>query len=747
MKKIININLSGRVIPIEDSAYEKLQAYVESLRRYFSNEEGRDEIINDIESRIAELMSDKVQKGAAAVTDTDVEEIISSMGRVEDFEAADKESAADTQASASQQQSTQSARNYSYTEKKSKSRLYRDTNDKFIGGVCSGIAAYLNVDPTIVRILFAIISFGGFGFGFLAYIILWIVLPPKDLEGFVGKRLYRNPDDRIIGGVAGGLGAYFGKSVRAIRLIFAAPILLSILVGVINAMTHDYDFDIAWNIGFGSLSGTFIIAYLVLWMVLPEATSDYQKMEMRGETVDVNRIRRNVKEGMDNMKERMKGWGEEVKESAENFGSKAKEYANTKGKAFASEVKETARRGGSGLGHAIGVLFKVFFLFIAGTIAFALFVSLIALLFGGVAWWPINDFLWTSNWQQALAWATLVLFLVVPLIGFITWIIRRITRAKSKSNYLGWTFGGLWALGWVAMTLFVTNMVRDFRQYEQAEDIPVTLAPVVSNKLIVAVSQPELEYTGGFGWMNDGSNGWDISSDTLKIAAVKFTVKPSPDAQYHASIKKYSFGKTTIEAETRAEKIQFTATCKDSVLDIGNGYAIDKESKFRGQNVEVEILVPIGKKIRFDESVKRKLNSIHVKVKRSERRNRITGLEIDGDDDAFHYRTGIDYEMGIGGELKGPDGVTVAPRNNNYRYQPADTNTKTNNAAEIQKQIDKIKRQREKSNEETDRQLKELEDKIKASKPGASTKPGIKKKTDVSYAMGPSPVSSVAQWF
>ena len=81
MKKIININLSGRVIPIEDSAYEKLQAYVESLRRYFSNEEGRDEIINDIESRIAELMNDKVRKGAACVTEADVEEIIAINGK------------------------------------------------------------------------------------------------------------------------------------------------------------------------------------------------------------------------------------------------------------------------------------------------------------------------------------------------------------------------------------------------------------------------------------------------------------------------------------------------------------------------------------------------------------------------------------------------------------------------------------------------------------------------------------------
>src|SRR5512138_1739332 len=93
MKKIININLSGRVIPIEDSAYEKLQGYIDSLRKYFAHEEGREEIINDIESRIAELMNEKIRKGANAVTDADVEEIIVSMGRVEDFERSEAETA------------------------------------------------------------------------------------------------------------------------------------------------------------------------------------------------------------------------------------------------------------------------------------------------------------------------------------------------------------------------------------------------------------------------------------------------------------------------------------------------------------------------------------------------------------------------------------------------------------------------------------------------------------------------------
>ena len=391
MKKIININLSGRVIPIEDSAYEKLQSYIESLRRYFAHEDGRDEIINDIESRIAELLHESIRKGASAITDADVDAIITSMGRPEDFEAEATESG-ESHHQAAGPDTVGAA-------KRTKGRLYRDTSDKFIGGVCSGIAAYLNVDPAIVRILFAIITFGGFGLGFLAYILLWIILPPKDIEGYTGKRLFRNPDDRILGGVAGGLAAYFGKSTSTIRFIFAAPILLSILVSIIDNGSWRHDFDLFPNLVFGSLSGTFILAYVILWIVLPEANSPYEKMEMRGEKVDVNTIRQNVKDGVENMKDRMKTWGAEVKDSAENIGTKAREFTNTRGKAFAQEFGETARRSGSGLGHAIGVLFKVFFLFIAGTIAFALFVALIALIFGGVAWWPINNFLWTSKWQ------------------------------------------------------------------------------------------------------------------------------------------------------------------------------------------------------------------------------------------------------------------------------------------------------------------------------------------------------------
>ncbi len=738
MKKIININLSGRVIPIEDSAYENLQAYIESLRRYFANEESREEIINDIESRIAELMSEKVRKGADCITDENVEEIISSMGRPEDFEAED---IADNSANMKQGQTTQqeSSSSSSYSERKTtRGRLYRDTGDKFVGGVCSGIAAYLNVDPAIVRILFAIITFGGFGLGFVAYILLWIILPPKDLEGYSGKRLYRNPDDRIIGGVAGGLAAYFNARTSTIRLIFAAPLVLSIFINILKGFAWNSGFDFFPNIVFGSLSGTFILAYVVLWMVLPEANSPYEKMEMRGEKVDVNRIRQNVKESAENMKDRVKGWSDEMKDTAQQFGQRAKEFADTRGKEFAREFGETARRGGRGLGHAIGVLFKVFFLFIAGTIAFGLFVALIALLFGGVAWWPINNFLWTSQSQQLYAWGTLIFFLAVPLIGFITWLIRRILRVKSRSNYLGWTFGFLWTIGWVVAILFVVSLSKDFREYETSQSVLQVSQPA-NKKMIVAVSQPELSYSGRFAWMNDGGEGWDLTDDTLRMSTVRFDVKVSPDSQYHVILKRHGFGRTEEQALARAEKIQYSVTSRDSVLDLGNGYAIDKESKFRGQQVEVEIQVPVGKQVRFDRSVTEKLNPVNFRVKRRYRRDR--GVEINFDDRySFRFRTNVDYVMGIDGSLRDVLGNTVNTESNSssdYRYKG-----ENKDSINLEEQLREEKRKRE----DADKRIRDLEEKQKKHQSTSRRAESLDDRNDDFAAGSPSPVLSLMSW-
>jgi phage shock protein PspC (stress-responsive transcriptional regulator) len=708
MKKIININLSGRVIPIEDSAYEKLQGYIESLRRYFSHEEGRDEIINDIESRIAELMSEKVRKGATSVTDADIDEIIASMGRPEDFDAETEEPGPKTQ-----QQSQQT--NYTYAEpKKGRSRLSRDSSDKLLGGVCSGIANYLNVDPAIIRLLFAIVTFGGFGFGILLYILLWIVLPARDLDGYEGKRLYRNPEERVLGGVASGLAAYFNKDIWVVRLIFAAPLLLNILLSIL-AMPFYHGGTIFPNIIFGSLTGTFILAYIVLWIVLPEARSQYQKMEMRGEKVDVNTIRQNVKDELQTFKGRAKEFGEEVKTTAQQFGEKAKDFANTRGKTFVSEVGQTARRGANGLGHMIAVLFKAFFLFVVGTIAFGLFVGLMALIFGGVGVWPLKNYVLNDFWQNAFAWGTLLFFLAVPLIAFITWLIRRMMNVKSQNRYIGWTFGGLWALGWVSASLFAASIANDFHVTDKVDQkLEITQPP--KGRMIIQVNEPEVKYSGNFWWFHGDENGWDINEDTLKMSNVKIRIEKSQDSNYYVNVVRYSAGKNGKDARDRAQKIGYNIAYNDSVLNLGSGFAIDKDSKFRLQRLMITIKVPVGKKIRFDESV----NWFHTFNISTYQRNRWNHYN-DNDWDwgnYFDWDTNVDYVMTPEGELVNPNKPKKSENDNQdgngnldtgkYRYQ---------NDTSLQKQIEY---QKQKTKEEQQK-LKDLEQKLQNKKKEIST--------------------------
>ena len=696
MKKIININLAGRVIPIEDTAYEKLQAYIESLRRYFAKEEGRDEIINDIESRVAELMNDKIRKGATCVTDDDIDEITASMGRPEDFDAEDIDMSTGKSTGG-----FESAYAFASSIRK-RNRLYRDANDKILGGVCAGLAAYLNIDPAIVRLLFAIITFGGFGFGVLLYIVLWIVLPVAPLELYGGKRLYRNPDDRVIGGVASGLAAYFNKETWAIRLIFAAPMLLNILIAILSVpFFHQGAFFP--NIAFGSLTGTFILAYIIMWIVLPEANTEYQKMEMRGEKVDVNSIRQNVQD-------RAKEFGEEVKMAAQNFSNKAKEFSQTRGKTFSSEVSAAARRTGTGLGNVIGIIFKAFFIIVAGSIAFALFVALMALIFGGVGIWPLKNFILDGFWQNAFAWGTLIFFLGVPLVAFITWLVRRMMRVRSQRSYLGWTFGGLWVLGWVSITLLVSSIINDFRTTAK-QDTPMEISQPASGKMIVRVFEPAVQYSGSFGWIQfDGDDeGWDITEDSLRMANIKVRIEKSLDTNYYVTVSRYSAGRNRAEAAKRASAIHYNTSVQDSILNLGSGLTVEKFDKFRLQRIIVNIKVPVGKKIRFDESVDR-LHPYNVRIYRRNRWNR-NDYDIDWDwDNYFAYNTNVDYVMGGDGELYDPNAPKNSsqpsdntPQDGGYRYNPANENKSLEQREkELKQELKQIEEQKNKNGRNAD---------------------------------------------
>jgi phage shock protein PspC (stress-responsive transcriptional regulator) len=649
MKKIININLSGRVIPIEDAAYESLQRYIESLRRYFAQEDGRDEIINDIESRVAELMNEKVKKGAPAVTETDINEIISAMGRVEDFEEAESGPVPGAFAATGSAQAAQSAP--APEMKLPRGRLYRDNADKMIGGVCAGIANYLNIDPALVRILFVLMTFGA-GMSILVYILLWIIIPAKSLEAVKTKRLFRNPDDRILGGVAGGIGAYLNKEPWIIRLIFAAPLLLNVLFAIIRGALFPFHGNPFPNFFIGSFTVTFFITYIILWIILPEARGTYEKMEMRGEHVDVNKIRQNVKTEMENFKTKAQSWGEEVKATAQQYSTQAREFAGTQGRAFASQVGEVARPVGSGIGYVIVLLLKIFLIFILGCFALFFFLVLIFFVFGGVGELA-NDFLLQGPTQQFLGWTATILILAVPMMALITWLIRRIMKVRTHSRYLGWIFGGLWALGLILGLLFAGSMIRSFMaNNESNQDIAITQP---GNKMIVTVQDPEMEYRGGFSFFNpddNGGEGLNVVNDSLRVSNVDIQVAKSEDSLYHITLWKYSNGSSRLEAENKAKQISYNVSSMDSIVTLANSFGIAKNQKFRGQKVVVSLRVPVGKMIRFDESV----NHFHpwnVRLKENTHRFRSRRTyDVDWDfDTRFDWNSDVDYIMNADGEL------------------------------------------------------------------------------------------------
>jgi phage shock protein PspC (stress-responsive transcriptional regulator) len=602
MKKVININFQGRVIPIEETAYELLKHYIESLRRYFVNEEGRDEIINDIESRIAELFSERLKKGAICITDEDVNAVIAGMGRPEDFEAQEAEPlTSSTQQKTYSQQESQGAYTYT-TSTPGRGRLYRNADDKILGGVCSGLANYLGIDPVVMRIIFVVLI----GALFWVYILLWIIVPSKSVESNITKRLYRSTDDKVIGGVCGGLAVYFNMSPWIPRLIFALPLIIGLVSGPFNFWWGDMDFWWGPKIITSSLGSTLFITYIILWIAVPIATTAAEKLEMRGEKVDLNSIRNTIKEDIQSFKTKAQSWGSEVKQTAQQYGERAKEFGQTTAKTYAADAGPALRETRSGCGHIIGVLFKAFFLFIAGIIAISLFGVFLGLLFGGFAVFPLKNFVLEGFWQNALAWSTLFLFFGVPIVALITWLIRRIMGVRSKNHYLGYVFGSLWVIGLVSAITLGGLFARNFKTKSGIEEQMSVFAQPARGKLYLDVATSPIRYYGGDWFGFEGDDDWPvygINQDTLMLNNVRVNLVKSNDSLYHIYKVRFSRGANPDAARKLAEKIQFDITQQDSILLLPKGFAISRNDKFRNQQVLVVVEIPIGKRIQIDRSV------------------------------------------------------------------------------------------------------------------------------------------------
>jgi phage shock protein PspC (stress-responsive transcriptional regulator)/CRISPR/Cas system CSM-associated protein Csm2 small subunit len=613
MKKVININFQGTIVPIEETSYELLKQYIESLRRYFSNEEGRDEIINDIESRISELFQERLKKGSTCITDDDVNAIIKNMGRPQDLEDAE---AGEQQNTRGFQQNTGGEKeefahpNWNWKGK----RLYRDENHKILGGVCSGIAAYFGIDPVIVRVLF-IVS----GIGFLLYVLLWIFVPGSNmLVNGVRKRLYRNPDGKIIGGVCSGIGSYFNVNAWLPRAIFLIPFISFFFRwGHIGPLTFPHFLSFSFS------PGTFII-YVILWLVIPEATTTSEKLEMKGEKVDLNSIKNSVVE-------EMKG----VKERVNKLGMEAGKIAKERGEEMGKEMQYAAKKTSGALGNIIVTLFKVFAYIILGCIALALIIALFSLAIVSIGLFPLKNFVLTDGWQSVFAWGTLIFFIFVPVVGIITFIIRRIAKMKSRNRMIRFSFIGLWILGIICFVSLVISVGADFR----------STSSVIEES--VALSNPNVKSLEVNSYNNNRyyrSNSWlrfepfaNFDDDTAYIGNVRIKLGKSLTDSFQVSIIKMCNGNNRRNADTLAALIPFNASQIDSVLYLDRAIAINTKDKFRNQNVQVLISVPVGHYIKIDKNVG--YNQIRIFD------NWDNDNWYNWDDNDFYYKTGETYLM------------------------------------------------------------------------------------------------------
>jgi len=577
MKKVININFQGMVVPIEESSYELLKEYIESLRQYFSKEEGRNEIINDIESRIGELFQERLKKGATCITDDDVNAIIKNIGRPQDFDN-EEGTAAEAPGAGTTAEGAQTGYkpNWEFRSR----RLYRDENNKILGGVCSGIASYFNIDPVIVRILF-IVS----GIGLFMYVLLWIFVPGSNaLVNGVRRRLYRNPDGKFLGGVCSGIGSYFDINPWLIRFLFLIPFITFIFRwGHVGPLTFPH------FISFTFSPGTFLI-YIILWLVIPEATTTSEKLEMKGEKVDINSIKNSVVA-------EMKG----VKERVGKMGIEAGNYAKEKGTQIGQEMRYAARSSGSAFGNVIVTIFKIFAYFILGSVALALIVALFSLAVVSIGLFPLKEFILTNGWQSAYAWGTLIFFIGVPVVGVITFIIRRLARIKSTNRTMRYSFIGLWVLGIICFIALLASLANDFRRTSSLDEQKLALTNAQVPFLNVS-SIDNNRYHHYNNWLRFEPFAY-FDDDTVYIGNVHIRIEKSPSDSFEVGIVKMSNGSDRRDADTLASQINFRSYQTDSTLFIDRAIAININDKFRNQYVELTLYVPVNHRIRVDRNM------------------------------------------------------------------------------------------------------------------------------------------------
>jgi len=531
MNKVVNINLNGIIISIDEVAYEQLKQYIDALHKHFSGTEGSAEIISDIETRIAELLQLKLTDNYTVILPKDVADVIAVMGNPWQMEGEDE-------AQSSSQSTTQNDTKNTVAPKK----LKRDPHNKIISGVCGGLGNFLNIDPIIARAGF-LISFFIFGSGLFLYLILWVIMPeasPDELPQFSGtssRKLFRNTDDKMIGGVCSGIGSYLSVSEVVMRVVF-----------IISFFAF----------------GTGLLAYVILWIIIPEAKTATEKLQMRGSNIDINNIER------------------EIRNTASNLTQKA-----TTSPVLKNLIKAVT---------IIVGLMVLLVIVLPGSILF------LVLTFGMNGSGDFSEFVRTITINDTILmlakWGiNAIVFSVV--LGFAALAFQLITHKKVRYVSVITTilfFGGI-ASSIVALLMYRSEIKHEVVLITNEQELAVNDTLLIKlNPAFLDDDVDEFDFH-----LNDGEVSWKIQNDMLLFKEPRITINPSSNNMMQVKLKRESWGKTQEEAEDLARKASLNLMVDSSMVILDNGVGLANQP-FKNQELTLGLWIPIGTvlKVKYD---------------------------------------------------------------------------------------------------------------------------------------------------
>ena len=477
MNKTIIININSIVFHIEEDAYEVLRSYMIDIKKHFGHSEDSREILEDIENRISEMFTEKIQAGSKEVLNMDdVNAVIEQMGRVSDFE--------------SEQQD-----DYTTYQGEANAGTYK-----------------------------------------------------------VGKKLMRDPDDKVFSGVCSGLGHFFGIEAKWVRLLF----VLFVLVG-----------------------GSGVLVYVILWIVMPLAVTRADKMEMRGEAPNIHNFKRSFDEEMSGMRE-----------------------------TFSRGVDRT----GDGVAKLLQIIVKVigvFFVIVVGLTLIGLIIGLIffALAIVNVIPDVMDDsgpfYLMNPN-DVPFALIAGFLSVFIPFAGLFYLLLRVLFEKKPMSNYLTTVLFIVWLVSTGALIYYSTSVAKEFRESSTiVEEKPLQKQAVYYlNENDVRVIRLKNGVKSNIGLKSENLSSHLKRNIRIRIERIDSLQEPYVRYEYSAK------GSTYKAATDRAAKINYALKQDSSSLVFDNAFQLTEGERYRDQEVNVILFLPVGTKLVINDRLEDKLRDI-----------------------------------------------------------------------------------------------------------------------------------------